>query len=139
MEKSTKQRLTTWAGFAVCAVLALGGSVGAVIADQQSDKIVACTDRANTKLIDALNDRTTYTDEVATRTQTLWKAQLEFLVAVQDPDESKGEEAFKKYVNALAHYNEAQAKAAKSRRNSPFPTVDEVERCRAGVEDSTPF
>lgn len=130
MDRTTKQRLTTWVGFGLVAMLALGSTAGAVIQDQRSDALARCTDQANTKLIDALNDRTTYTDEVAARTQKLWRAQLDFLTSLQTADEAEGERQFRAYINALAQYNEAQAKAAQARKDSPYPTVDEIQRCR---------
>ena len=133
MEKTTKQRLTTWVGFGLVAVLALGSTAGAVIQDQRSDALARCTDQANTKLIDAINDRTRYTDEVASRTQTLWQAQLDFLRALQTADQAEGQRAFTEYLDSLDEYNRAQAKASQSRKNSPYPTVDEIQKCRAGV------
>jgi hypothetical protein len=122
--------LTVWAAFA---------SQKASNEVQQSQKTISritfCNEQYLSKTIEALNERTTYSQEQANSNVALQRAQARFLtVVLTDPPVSKvqSKAALGQYFDALTKFVTVNGKADQKIENYPYPTNTELEDCLTG-------
>lgn len=96
------------------------------------DRMATCTAEVLERQVEATNERTTFTEESARRNLELQNAEKAMLTGVLNPAATREQrrQAVENYVHALEAYQDVQAKAAKQRRAWPYPTQEEIDRCR---------
>lgn len=119
--------LTVWAAFA-----SQKASNG--IRETQIDlsRITFCNQQYLSKTIDALNERTTYSQNQANSNVELQKAQAIFLrVVLEKPPAShaRGEAALNAYFDALTEFVAAGEQSDRKVENNPYPTNEELSNC----------
>jgi len=96
------------------------------------DRMATCTAGVLSEQLRATAERTTYTEESARRNLELQEAQRDMLAVFVDPKATpeQGRAALAHYVKAHDAYVAVQRKAAKNRQAWPYPTQEEIDRCR---------
>lgn len=96
------------------------------------DQMATCSATVLSELLQATNERTTYTEESARRNAELQQAQRAMVTVILDPRTNRQDrvDALARYADALDAFQVVQAKAAEQRQQFPYPTQDQIERCR---------
>jgi Sec-independent protein translocase protein TatA len=95
-------------------------------------KTTECTQEFLSKTIEALNERTTYTQAQASANVDLQKAFDKLITASlrkPPPDAKEARQIVETYAAALKHFIEISAKSASKAAGHPFPTNDEFNSC----------
>lgn len=104
-----------------------------VRATQESqDQVTECNKVFLTRTIDALNERTTYTQAQAQANVELQRAQTRLLAVLLEeppPSDARSEVAFNEYFETLTNFVTVNSKYADKVETNPYPTTDEVEDC----------
>lgn len=112
-------------------VISLASSFTAWQANQRVARVSECTNVVTARIIEAVNDRTTYSEESAARNTDLQRAQQRMLdVFLSGADRPARVQALEDYAVALDAFEDIQTKAAKQRRAHPYPTESEIVQCR---------
>ena len=112
-------------------VISLVSSFTAWQANQRVGRVSVCTNVVTTRIVEAVNDRTTYSEESAARNTDLQRAQQRMVaVFLSDADRSARVEALSDYAETLDAFEDVQTKAATQRRAHPYPTESEIVECR---------
>lgn len=96
------------------------------------DHMATCTAKVTEDFIRAVNERTSFTEESARRNLELQDAEKAMLTGVLNPNATREQrrKAVEDYAAAMNAYQHVQAKATKQRQAWPFPTQEEIDRCR---------
>jgi len=113
-------------------LITLAATVSTWQLNSRVDRMATCTARVLSEQLQATAERTTYTEEAARRNLELQEAQRTMLAAFVDPKASpqQGRTALAEYVEAHDAYVEIQRKTAAQRKAYPYPTQEEIDRCR---------
>ena len=119
--------IVVWAAFASSKA---SRDVSAV--NDKQDVSIDCTEDYLARTVEALNDRTTYTQAQAQANVELQKAQAEFLALIfrRPPyPQEKQEAAGQKYLNALTEFVEVSMKNVTTLEANPYPRPGEFQAC----------
>lgn len=96
------------------------------------DRMATCTAGVLSEQLRATAERTTYTEESARRNLELQEAQRDMLAVFVDPRTTpeQGRQTLADYTAAHDAYVAVQRKAAANRRAWPYPTQEEIDKCR---------
>jgi hypothetical protein len=113
-------------------LVVLAGVISTVRVNARVEHLGNCTADVTTRMLQAANERTSYTEEVSQRTVELQTSQRQMITTMLDPSSSRDErrQALAGYAQALDAYTAVQKKSAAQRKAYPYPTVAEIERCR---------
>jgi hypothetical protein len=84
-------------------------------------------------LVEAANERTTYTEELSQANEkqlTAFNALILASLEKPPPTEAEGRQIVVDYRDALADYFHVAEKAKRTRQNFPYPTEQEILACR---------
>lgn len=104
----------------------------------QQKRIVTCTQSYLSKVLVAVNERTTYSKDQSLAVITLQKAQAEFItLALQDPplESSRVEKGLRTYLNSLNAYVEIVSKTANKQAQNAYPTDEALASCLSGEKE----
>lgn len=123
----------------VVLVIVVAGAFSAQNASNKTDqnqaeisKITDCNQEFLTGTIEALNERTTYTQVQATRNIELQEAQSRFLAILLDqppPSDRQVRDSLSTYFNALNDFVDINAKTRMKADEFPYPTTQDYESC----------
>lgn len=97
-------------------------------------RITNCSSAYLAKTIEALNQRTTYTQEQADANVKLQQAQRDFLtliLTVPPPTDAEATRAVSEYVEKLSAFVEVSDKNKEKTQSYQYPTTDELNNCLA--------
>lgn len=119
--------LTVWASFS-------SQKASNDIQDTQDQllRVTTCTKTTLTKTVEALNQRTTYTQDQTEANVNLQRAQVEFLQTLfQEPPstEKQRKDALRHYFDSLTKFVTVAGAARQKAAFYPYPTTDDLNNC----------
>lgn len=88
----------------------------------------SCTEQFLGTTVEALNQRTAYTQQQADANIELQKAQLKFLTAISKPGD-QGDGALEDYFDALQEFIRVTALQSSRAESNPYPTREDYRLC----------
>ena len=97
-------------------------------------RVTECNQEYLAGTIEALNQRTTYTQDQAALNVELQKAQAQYLgilLEIPPPTSERAKESLAAYFDALSEFVDVNAKARVKSENYPYPTTEDYDSCVA--------